>query len=123
MKEKTSVTYSVVIHDDDVRESKIEYNKYSKMDNDSEKLLTYKKIIKDDISGNIINNETFNELHKNDKNVNEVIGHSLNKKDWNIYEYNNYNLEKNYSKEYDNLNLDINYDILNKYETKCINDK
>ena len=80
-------------------------------------------IIKDDISGNIINNETFNELHKNDKNVNEVIGHSLNKKDWNIYEYNNYNLEKNYSKEYDNLNLDINYDILNKYETKCINDK
>lgn len=124
MKEKTSITYSVQVDDNDVKESKIEYNKYSKIDANNEKLLTYKKIIKDDIvSNNVVKNETFNELYKNNNNINEVIGHSLNKTDWNICEYNNNNLDKKYVKEYDNLKLDINYDLLNKYETKYIDNK
>jgi hypothetical protein len=124
MKEKTSITYSVQVDDNDVKESKIEYNKYSKIDANNEKLLTYKKIIKDDIvSNNVVKNETFNELYKNNNNINEVIGHSLNKTDWNIYEYNNNNLDKKYVKEYDNIKLDINYDLLNKYKTKYIDNK
>lgn len=124
MKEKTSITYSVQVDDDDVTESKIEYNKYSKIDANNEKLLTYKKIIKDDLVGNnIVKNETFNELYKNNNNINEVIGHSLNKTDWNICEYNNNNLDKKYVKEYDNLKLDINYELLNNYETKYIDNK
>tara|TARA_B000000475_G_C15980435_1_gene440749 strand:- start:720 stop:1094 length:375 start_codon:yes stop_codon:yes gene_type:complete len=124
MKEKTSITYSVQVDDNDVKESKIEYNKYSKIDANNEKLLTYKKFIKDDIVGNnIVKNETFNELYKNNNNINEVIGHSLNKTDWNIYEYNNNNLDKKYVKEYDNIKLDINYDLLNKYKTKYIDNK
>ena len=124
MKVKTSITYSVQVDDNDVKESKIEYNKYSKIDANNEKLLTYKKFIKDDIVGNnIVKNETFNELYKNNNNINEVIGHSLNKTDWNIYEYNNNNLDKKYVKEYDNIKLDINYDLLNKYKTKYIDNK
>jgi len=124
MKEKTSITYSVQVDDNDITESKIEYNKYSKIDSNNEKLLTYKKIIKDDLVGNnIVKNETFNELYKNNNNINEVIGHSLNKTDWNICEYNNNNLDKKYVKEYDNLKLDINYELLNKYETKYIDNK
>lgn len=124
MKEKTSITYSVQVDDNDVKESRIEYNKYSKIDANNEKLLTYKKFIKDDIVGNnIVKNETFNELYKNNNNINEVIGHSLNKTDWNIYEYNNNNLDKKYVKEYDNIKLDINYDLLNKYKTKYIDNK
>jgi hypothetical protein len=124
MKEKTSITYSMQVDDNDVKESKIEYNKYSKIDANNEKLLTYKKIIKDDIVGNnIVKNETFNELYKNNNNINEVIGHSLNKTDWNIYEYNNNNLDKKYVKEYDNIKLDINYDLLNKYKIKYIDNK
>lgn len=119
MKEKTSVMYYYVVNDDDTNESKIEYNKYSKMPDDIEKLLTYKKIVKNDLNGEkITNNETFNELYKNDTDVNEVVGHSCNKKDWDVHEYTNYNLDKTYKKEYDNIKLDINYDMLEKYKTK-----
>jgi hypothetical protein len=124
MKEKTSVMYSYVVNDDDTKESKIEYEKYSKYTDDKEKLLTYKKnTLYDFQSGDVINNETFNELNKNKNNINEIIGHSLNNTNWNIIESNNNIIEKTYSKEYDNLKLDINYDIIKKYETKYLNDK
>ena len=120
MKEKISITYSHQVNDDNTNESKIEYNKYSKMPDDIEKLLTYKKIVKNDLKGGITNNETFNELYKNDTDVNEVVGHSCNKNDWNVHEYINYNLDKAYEKEYDNIKLDINYDMLEKYNAKYL---
>ena len=89
-----------------------------------EKMLTYKKIVKNDLSGNnITNNESFNELYKNNTDINEVIGNSCNKKNWNVIEYNNYNLKKKYKTEYDNIKLDINYDLLEKYDTKYLKDK
>lgn len=124
MKEKISITYSHQVNDDDTKESKVEYNKYTKTPDDIEKLLTYKKIVKNDLSGNnITNNESFNELYKNNTDINEVVGHSCNKKDWNVAEYNNYNLEKKYKTEYENIKLDINYDLLEKYDTKYLKDK
>ena len=87
-------------------------------------MLTYKKIVKNDLSGNnITNNESFNELYKNNTDINEVIGNSCNKKNWNVIEYNNYNLKKKYKTEYDNIKLDINYDLLEKYDTKYLKDK
>jgi len=124
MKEKISITYSHQVNNDDTKESKVEYNKYSKTPDDIEKLLTYKKIVKNDLSGNnITNNETFNELYKNNTDINEVIGHSYNKKEWNVAEYNNYNLDKKYKTEYENIKLDINYELLEKYDTKYLKDK
>jgi hypothetical protein len=124
MKEKTSVMYSYVVNDDDTKESKIEYEKYSKYTDDKEKLLTYKKNTLYDVqTGHVINNETFNELHKNENNINEIIGNSLNNTNWKIIESNNNIIEKTYSKEYDNLKLDINYDIIKKCETKYLDDK
>jgi hypothetical protein len=124
MKEKTTISYSYHVYDDNTNESKVEYNKYTKSPDDMEKLLTYKKIVKNDLSGNnITNKESFNELHKNNTDINEVIGHSCNKKDWNVAEYNNYNLEKKYKTEYENIKLDINYDLLEKYDTKYLKDK
>ena len=124
MKEKTTISYSYHVNDDDTKESKVEYNKYSKTPDDIEKLLTYKKIVKNDLSGNnITNNESFNELYKNNTDINEVIGHSCNKKHWNVVEYNNYNLEKKYKTEYENIKLDINYELLEKYDTKYLKDK
>ncbi len=124
MKEKTSVMYYYVVNDDDTNESKIEYEKYSKYTDDKEKLLTYKKNTLYDVqTGHVINNETFNELHKNENNINEIIGNSLNNTKWKIIESNNNIIEKTYSKEYDNLKLDINYDIIKKCETKYLDDK
>jgi hypothetical protein len=124
MKEKTTISYSHQVNNDDTKESKVEYNKYTKTPNDIEKMLTYKKIVKNDLSGNnITNNESFNELYKNNTDINEVIGHSCNKKNWNVVEYNNYNLKKKYKTEYDNIKLDINYDLLEKYDTKYLKDK
>lgn len=124
MKEKISISYSHQVNDDDTKESKVEYNKYTKTPDDIEKLLTYKKIVKNDLSGNnITNDESFNELYKNNTDINEVIGHSCNKKDWNVAEYNNYNLDKKYKTEYENIKLDINYDLLEKYDTKYLKDK
>tara|TARA_Y100000385_G_C12858617_1_gene536217 strand:+ start:251 stop:625 length:375 start_codon:yes stop_codon:yes gene_type:complete len=124
MKEKTSVMYSYVVNDDDTNESKIEYEKYSKYTDDKEKLLTYKKKTLYDVqTGDVINNETFNELYKNENNINEIIGNSLNNTNWKIIESNNNIIEKTYSKEYDNLKLDINYDIIKKCETKYLDDK
>jgi hypothetical protein len=35
-------------------------------------------------------------------------------------EYNNYNLEKKYKTEYENIKLDINYELLEKYDTKYL---
>jgi hypothetical protein len=124
MKEKISITYSHQVNDDDTNESKIEYNKYSKMPDNIEKLLTYKKIVKNDLNGvKITNDETFNELCKKDSDVNEVVGHSNNKNYWDVHEYTNYNLDKKYEKEYENIKLDINYDMLEKYETKYLTNK
>ena len=94
------------------------------MPDNIEKLLTYKKIVKNDLNGvKITNDETFNELYKKDSDVNEVVGHSCNKKDWDVHEYTNYNLDKKYEKEYENIKLDINYDMLEKYETKYLTNK
>ena len=124
MKEKTTISYSHQVNNDDTKESKVEYNKYTKTPDNIEKMLTYKKIVKNDLSGNnITNNESFNELYKNNTDINEVIGNSCNKKNWNVIEYNNYNLKKKYKKEYDNIKLDINYDLLEKYDTKYLKDK
>ena len=95
MKEKTTISYSHQVNNDDTKESKVEYNKYTKTPDNIEKMLTYKKIVKNDLSGNnITNNESFNELYKNNTDINEVIGNSCNKKNWNVIEYNNYNLKK-----------------------------
>tara|TARA_B110000483_G_scaffold14788_1_gene16669 strand:- start:144 stop:545 length:402 start_codon:yes stop_codon:yes gene_type:complete len=112
MKEKISITYSHQVNDDDTNESKIEYNKYLKLPDDIEKLLTYKKIVKNNLNGlKITNDETFNELYKKGNDVNEVVGYCNNKNDWDVREYTNYNLDKTYKKEYDNIKLDINYDM------------
>ena len=57
------------------------------------------------INNNILN-ENFNKLYKNGDKIYEKIGNSQNKNSWNVKEFLNTNLEKEYKESY--INNDFN---------------
>ena len=123
MKDKISIKLTSFTNEDDSIENEIEYNKYTK-NNDEENLLTYKNTLKSDNKNRYLSmKETFNKLSKKKDNVKEIIGYSKNKKDWKIIEYNNNVLNKRYNKIYNKLQLDINYDMIKNCENKYLIDK
>jgi hypothetical protein len=95
MNKKTSFTYSY--NSDDISTSKIiEYNT-SYTDSKNNILYTsYKNSITDDKIY-----ESFNKLYINDNNKNEQVGISINKDDWNLKEFHNDNLLKEYKECYE----------------------
>lgn len=96
MSTKTSFTYSYN-NIDDVSISKVIEYKTSYTDNDNNTLATsYKNTIEND---NMC--ESFNKLFINNKETNEQIGVSVNKDDWNLKEFHNDDLLKEYKEDYD----------------------
>tara|TARA_B000000437_G_scaffold219162_2_gene200157 strand:- start:1682 stop:2047 length:366 start_codon:yes stop_codon:yes gene_type:complete len=81
---------------------KIEY-KYTHLNDD--KLWSTYYINKIDNNGS---KETFNKLYKNGNNVYEKIGNSNNKDSWDIKEFFNTNLEKQYVDNYHNISFNDN---------------
>ena len=123
MKDKISITLTSFTNEDDSIENQIEYNKYTKV-NDEENLLTYKNTLKCDKQNRYLSRrETFNKLSKKSDNIKEVIGYSKNKKDWKIIEYTNNVINKNYNKDYKKLHLDVNYDMIKNCENRYLIDK
>lgn len=92
----TSVTYSCSKQDGAAEVQKIEY-KSTVEDKDNDQLMStsYTSVIKND---NI--SESFNKLLKQDYDVYEQVGHSHNKTDWNVKEFHNQNLDKEYKDDY-----------------------
>jgi|SaaInl6LU_22_DNA_1037377.scaffolds.fasta_scaffold53139_2 hypothetical protein len=123
MKDKISITLTSFTNEDDSIENQIEYNKYTKVD-DEENLLTYKNTLKCDKQNRYLSRrETFNKLSKKSDNIKEVIGYSKNKKDWKIIEYTNNVINKKYNKDYKKLHLDVNYDMIKNCENRYLIDK
>ena len=135
MKKTTTITYNIETKEG-VTMSELEYKDYVKNEKGEENLLQYKvknvknidtendnseiKTAKVIEKFNDINelNETFNKICKLDNKIDETIGISSNNKEWKIHEYKNHKLDKEYKQEYETINFDINYDILQKNETK-----
>ncbi len=129
MKKSTTITYNIETCEG-LSISELEYKDYEKNLEGEENLLHYKvkKINnvydneKIKTIGNIDEiselNETFNKICKLDNKIDETIGVSSNNKEWKIHEYKNHKLDKEYKQEYETINFDINYDILQKNETK-----
>ena len=82
--------------------TKFEY-KYSQIDNNKLSSTSYTNSI--DSSGSI---ESFNKLYKENNIIHEKIGNSTNKKSWNIKEFINTNLEKEYNDSYDSIIFKFN---------------
>ena len=123
MKDKISITLTSFTNEDDSIENQIEYNKYTKVD-DEENLLTYKNTLKCDKQNRYLSRrETFNKLSKKSDDIKEVIGYSKNKKDWKIIEYTNNVINKKYNKDYKKLHLDVNYDMIKNCENRYLIDK
>ena len=123
MKDKISITLTSFTNEDDSIENQIEYNKYTKVD-DEENLLTYKNTLKCDKQNRYLSRrETFNKLSKKSDNIKEVIGYTKNKKDWKIIEYTNNVINKKYNKDYKKLHLDVNYDMIKNCENRYLIDK
>lgn len=123
MKDKISITLTSFTNEDDSMENQIEYNKYTKV-NDEENLLTYKNTLKCDKQNRYLSRkETFNKLSKKSDDIKEVIGYSKNKKDWKIIEYTNNVINKKYNKDYKKLHLDVNYDMIKNCENRYLIDK
>ena len=123
MKDKISITLTSFTNEDDSIENQIEYNKYTKV-NDEENLLSYKNTLKCDKQNRYLSRrETFNKLSKKSDNIKEVIGYSKNKKDWKIIEYTNNVINKKYNKDYKKLHLDVNYDMIKNCENRYLIDK
>lgn len=123
MKDKISITLTSFTNEDDSIENQIEYNKYTKV-NDEENLLTYKNTLKCDKQNRYLSRkETFNKLSKKSDDIKEVIGYSKNKKDWKIIEYTNNVINKKYNKDYKKLHLDVNYDMIKNCENRYLIDK
>jgi replication fork clamp-binding protein CrfC len=135
MKKSTSITYNIETSDG-VSMSEIEYKDYVKNEKGEENLLHYKvknvknndeiNAITDDVSNiediakaeiNMMN-ESFNKIFKVDDIIDETIGISVNNNEWKIHEYKNHKFDKEYVQEYDTIKFDINYDLLQKKETK-----
>jgi len=129
MKKSRTITYNIETCDG-VSMSELEYKDYEKNSKGEENLLHYKvkKVnnITDDNKikaiGNIEEieelNETFNKICKFDNKIDETIGVSSNNNEWKIHEYKNHKFDKEYVQEYDTIKFDINYDLLQKKETK-----
>lgn len=123
MKDKISITLTSFTNEDDSIENQIEYNKYTKV-NDEENLLSYKNTLKCDKQNRYLSRrETFNKLSKKSDDIKEVIGYSKNKKDWKIIEYTNNVINKKYNKDYKKLHLDVNYDMIKNCENRYLIDK
>lgn len=123
MKDKISITLTSFTNEDDSIENQIEYNKYTKV-NDEENLLSYKNTLKCDKHNRYLSRrETFNKLSKKSDDIKEVIGYSKNKKDWKIIEYTNNVINKKYNKDYKKLHLDVNYDMIKNCENRYLIDK
>ena len=103
----TSLTYSITTNNDK-KTTKIEYNS-AITDNSGKQILTY--------YNNTINNkeqrEAFSKILKDNKNTYEKLGCSTNKSDWNIQEYYNNKINKEYYDNYSKHNFD-EYLISNK---------
>lgn len=129
MKKSTTITYNIETCGG-VSISELEYKDYDKNLEGEENLLYYKVKKINNVSdnekiktiGNIDEigelNETFNKICKLDNKIDETIGISSNNKEWKIHEYKNHKLDKEYKQGYETINFDINYDILQKNETK-----
>lgn len=147
MKKTTTITYNIETNGG-FSMSELEYKDYVKNEKGEENLLQYKvknvknivtdtdcketstvstendtdavKKIKDINEMNEMNemNETFNKIYKIDNMIDEIIGISKNNDDWKIHEYKNHKFDKEYVQEYDTIKFDINYDLLQKNETK-----
>lgn len=75
---------------------KIDYKCSITLDNQ-----VYSTSYNNSINNNILN-ENFNKLYKNGDNIYEKIGNSQNKNSWNVKEFLNTNLEKEYKESYIN---------------------
>jgi hypothetical protein len=121
MKKSTTITYNIETTDN-YSKYELEYKDYVKDVNGIENILHYKNITKNDTTTDEKNinelNETFNKICKLDNKIDETIGISSNNKEWKIHEYKNNKLDKEYKQGYETINFDINYDILQKNETK-----
>jgi len=102
MPKKTSFTYSYDNIDDTYINKSMEFKTCYTDDNDTVYSVSYKNNI--DINSKTGNNdmkESFNKLFINKKDVKEQIGMSVNKKDWELKEYHNNDLLKQYKEHYD----------------------
>jgi hypothetical protein len=122
MKKSTTITYNFETNED-YSKYELEYKDYVKNANGEENLLHYKNNVKNntaiDNEKNINElNETFNKICKFDNKIDETIGVSSNNNEWKIHEYKNHKFDKEYVQEYDTIKFDINYDLLQKKETK-----
>ena len=123
MKKSTTITYNFETSED-YSKRELEYKDYVKNANGEENLLHYKNNVKnnivqhsDEIKINELN-ETFNKICKFDNKIDETIGVSSNNNEWKIHEYKNHKFDKEYVQEYDTIKFDINYELLQKNETK-----
>ena len=123
MKKSTTITYNFETNED-YSKYELEYKDYVKNANGEENLLHYKNNVKnnivqhsDEININELN-ETFNKICKFDNKIDETIGVSSNNNEWKIHEYKNHKFDKEYVQKYDTIKFDINYDLLQKNETK-----
>jgi len=123
MKKSTTITYNFETNED-YSKYELEYKDYVKNANGEENLLHYKNNVKnnivqhsDEIKINELN-ETFNKICKFNNKIDETIGVSSNNNEWKIHEYKNHKFDKEYVQEYDTIKFDINYELLQKNETK-----
>jgi len=95
----TSVTYSIQKHNDDTVK-KIEYNS-TITDNEKQISTYYNQTINNDKT-----QESFTKLFRNKSEIYEQIGCSQSQSDWNVQEYHNNNLQKQYVDPYPTHNFD-----------------
>ena len=129
MKKSTTITYNIETCGE-VTISELEYKDYDKNLKGEENLLHYKVKKVNNIDdndkikaiGDIDEikelNESFNKIYKIDDTIDETIGVSINNNDWMIHEYKNHAPSKEYKQKYDTIKFDINYELLQKNETK-----
>lgn len=106
MKKFTSVTFSQGTDDNDITFKKIDYQEtVTIQDNTFSTLYSLKQDNKSEDSV-----ESFNKILKNNNYIFEQIGNSKNKNDWEIKEFENNNLHKQYNDQYNEHKFDIPYD-------------
>jgi len=103
MKKFTSVTFSQETEDNDITFKKIDYQETVTMnDNTFSTLYSLKQDSKGEQSV-----ESFNKILKNDNYLFEQIGNSKNKNNWDIKEFENNNLHKQYNDQYEEHKFNI----------------
>ena len=134
MKKTTTITYNTETYGG-VSTSELEYKDYVKDEKGEENLLHYKarNVMSEASKANTIKaignasdasdasnasnasdaselKESFNRICKIEDTIEETIGVSSNNNDWNIREYKNHKLDKQYIQEYDAIKFDIKLD-------------